>query len=293
MSCPRLVDLRFNHRLESLAGKSNSLEIGSLIHKVLETYYKHIVQGFDRQKSIGAALAAGELYALGCQCREWTASDPPPCGHYPREYPGLINTPDENENRKVGWKYALQTCEEYFEYYKNDSWTPLEVEAVKGLVVYQDDEMRVMWKAKFDLIVDTEVGLLPVDHKTMKENRDTLSLNNQFIGQCILLQTRSIIINKIGLQRSLPPDEKFKRVVISYSADRLLEWQEEILPYYARMYLFYHETGYWPPNFTHCDSKFGVCPFKDTCEADRELRSDELRRAFVVGPAWDIVSEDV
>jgi len=275
-----------------MGGKSNSLEAGSIVHKVLETYYKSLIHRNLKSVAIEQGLTAGELYIKGCQyCTDFESTPNelvPSCGHPPNEYPGVRNTPPDSEGFKIGWKYALQTCEEYFDFYKNDYWTPLETEVVKRKILYEDDEVRVMWKAKLDLTVDTNQGIYPVDHKTMKQRRNNLSLNNQFIGQCLMMETRNMIINKIGFQTSLKKEEKFTRAVISYSSDRLLEWQSEILPFWAYTYIQYVESGYWPPNFRNCEGKYGDCVFKEVCEADRNMREETLKHGFVLVPKWDI-----
>lgn len=284
MSCARLTDFRFNLNMVSLGGKSPSLEKGSIIHKVLETYYGHLIKGFTREQAIGQGLAAGRMYASGCTCSGFVATEEqpnPPCGHKPDEYPSVsLDTKD------VQW--VLTTCEEYFEFYKNDHWVPLFVEETKGEVLYEDDEIRIMWKAKLDLAVDTNQGIYPVDHKSMMQRRPTLSLNNQFMGQCLVMKTRGMIVNKVGLQTSLKPADKFQRVLVPYSIDRLLEWQSTILPYYAKLLLMYTNDGYWPPNFTHCENKYSVCEFKDVCEANRDMREEELRNNFMIGRGWDV-----
>lgn len=295
MSCARLLDFRYNLRFLPLKGKSNSLEVGTLVHKVLEVYYRNILNGFNRQTSMNNAFVAGQMFVTGCPHCSDSANTEPSCGHQPLEYPGVQNTPEENEGKQIGWKWAIHTCEQYLDHYKNDSWVTLAVENVRGEILYEDDEIRVLWKAKMDWIVDTNQMVISVDHKTMKQRRDQLTLNNQFTGQCLVMKTRAVCINKIGFQTSLEPKDKFQRVMVNYSADRLLEWQSEILPYYAYKYLQYVESGYWPPDFTHCENKYGKCAMVDVCQADRSDRERILREGFFIGPKWDptnVVVED-
>jgi hypothetical protein len=56
--------------------------------------------------------------------------------------------------------------------YRNDYWVPLEVEVVKARILYEDEEIRILWKAKLDVIFDTNQGIYPCDHKTSKQRRD-------------------------------------------------------------------------------------------------------------------------
>lgn len=325
MACARLVDFRFNHNFHSLDGKSNSLEAGSIVHKVLEVYYRERIKGFSASQAQASGLSAGLMYIQGCRfCVDFEPHDcsschglgiidnhvtgkiecdycegagkivKPSCNHEPNEYPGVFNTPaeDEKKPKRIGYKWILETCEQYFDFYKNDHWIPLEVEIVKQKLLYQDDEIRILWKAKLDLVSDTNNGIFPVDHKTMQQNRPTVSLNNQFIGQCIITNTRTVIINKIGFQKSLKPEEKFIRASISYSPDRLLEWQSTILPYWAKTLLMYEESGYFPPRLTNCKNEYGFCAFYKVCEADPDMREEVLKQNFVVGPKWDPINKE-
>ena len=296
MSCGMLTDLRYNHNFISLDGKSNSLEVGSLVHKILEIFNKSIISGAKRSDAIQSSFVAGEMYVRGCQyCTDFEPTETeikPLCGHTQNEYEGLKNTPQDNEKNKVGWKWAFETMNQYFDFYKNDSWITLEAEVTKGEILYEDDDIRILWKAKLDRVVDTNQGILPVDVKTSKQNRNTLSLNNQFIGQCLLMKTRSMIIDKIGFQTTLEPKDKFSRVIMSYSADRLIEWQSITLPFWAKMYQMYQESEYWPQNFTHCDNKFGQCMYKGICESDRNMREEELQKNFKIGMKWDVFNID-
>ena len=293
MSCGQFYDFRFNHRFMSTKGKSNSLEVGSLIHKVLEVFYRHQINGFPRATSIGNGLIAGQLYVNGCPHCADIHNASPECGHEQGEYPGVFNTPEVDEKYSVGWRRALKTCEEYFDFYKNDAFVPLTAEDVRGEVLYEDDEIRVLWKAKFDLIIDTnQIGIVSMDHKTFKQRRDKSSLSNQFMGHCLLLKSRNVIVNKIGLQTSLKVAERMTREVVSYSSDRLLEWQSQTLPYYAYKLIQFRESEYWPPDYTHCDTMYGPCPYKGVCESNPNMRVEVLRNDFTVGPKWDPTNKE-
>src|SRR5215203_921880 len=210
MSCARLADFRFNHNLQSINGKSNSLECGSITHVFQEYFNKSLIAGVKRSDAVNFGLSAAEMYIRGCPQCSFFISTPeqpkPKCGHKPEEFPGVKNTPPDSEGYRTGWKWVLETCAQWAEFYKNDHWVPLEAEVVKGEVLYEDDEIRVMWKAKLDLIVDTNQGIYSVDHKTMKQRRKTNSMNNQFMGQCLLMKTRNVFLNKIGFQTSLKPE---------------------------------------------------------------------------------------
>ena len=264
MACARLADLHFNHHFVLASGKGKSLEKGSIVHKFTKAYYKAIIAGKSKSEAIVIGLTAASEYAKSEEVR---------------------NTPIEERD------WAIKTCEQYAHFYRNDSWVPLEVEKVKGKVLFEDDEIRILYKVKYDLITDTNQGIYPVDHKSYSQRRDTITLNNQFTGQCIIQGTRIMIVDKIGFQTSLKPEEKFTRAVLSYSYDRLREWQSEILPYYCKLMIAYSESGYWPPNYTHCENKYGFCAFRSVCESDRNMREEELRSKFIVGEAWDIEDE--
>jgi hypothetical protein len=297
MACPRLTDFRFNLNLQAIGGKSNSIECGLIVHIFLEYYYKAIIGGMKRDQAFGFGIAAAELFIRGCSgCTDFmpTSDIPKPsCGHKENTFPGVKNTPKDSEGNRTGWQWVLDTLDQYHIFYKNDHWQPLDVETVRGKILYEDDEVRILWKAKIDVIFDTNQGIFSSDHKSMKMNRDTNSMNNQFMGQCRIMDTNQVFINKIGFQTTLKPVDKFKRTPVGYTNDRLLEWQGEILPYYAKLLIMYAETGYYPPNFNACEGKYGPCAFyKDVCSDSPANRERQLKQYFYVGAAWNPINDE-
>ena len=79
--------------------------------------------------------------------------------------------------------------------------------------------------------------------------------------------------------------------MLSYSADQLNEWQTVVVPHYARQLLRYNEIKEWPPNFTHCENKYGMCAFIEVCSSTRSMRDEVVELNFVNGKGWDIQND--
>lgn len=284
-TCPRYASYRFNELLIPKEGRSNAIECGSLVHTFLEFYYKALIAGAAKNDAIDTGYAAFNEYLLPYH----------PDNKYVKdiEHEGVQNVPHgedvkDGSHVNIGTAWLEQTIDEYLEFYASDNFTPLHVEFVKGAEIYVDDEIAITWKAKFDLIGDFNDGIMPTDHKTSKQRSTTSDMNNQFMGQCVLTNTRRMMVNKIGFQKSLPPHEKFERVIINYSADRLHEWATEIVPHYARMLVAYNEAENFPPQFTSCKNQYGWCQYKSICDSDRNVRDTNKMIWFKKGKVWDI-----
>jgi len=122
MNCERYLDLRFNRNLIPINGNSNALEAGIVVHKILEEYTKALLHGDSRNVAIQIGMAAGD-----------------------EAYKIAENVPEDNVLDKqgkvkfVGYQWIIATMQQYFERWKNDSWTPIESEKVHGQVVYEDE----------------------------------------------------------------------------------------------------------------------------------------------------------
>lgn len=288
-ACARLFNFVYNMQLIDIDGKSNSLEAGSIAHAILEIFYTNLINGFSRSLAIAAGMTAGEEYYHGCldckreSCTKHKKSDP---------YLGCKNVPLESDKYEVGYNWIVKTMEEYFAHTISDPFRPLESESVKGKVLYEDDEIRILWKAKIDVVIDNGLPKpISMDHKTRKIDRKMGDINNQFMGQCLVMESNNVIINKIGWQKSLKPAEKFIRETKSYTYDVLNEWRNEYLPSGVYRFINSIDLDRWEPNNTSCETKYGFCDFYEVCRLDRGLREGKLKELFKVGPKWDPSNE--
>ena len=269
MACERFVDFRFNKNLIPASGSGNPIEAGILVHKILEEYAKGIMNGLSRKDAISIGMNAGQMLA----------------GELPNIPQDNVKD-DSGKLKEVGYNWIVTTMEQYFERWRNDSWTPIASEQVKRTLVYEDDDIRVLWVSKLDRLVDTFTqGVMPLDHKTMKQNRSPILLNNQFMGQCISAQSVRMCIDKIGFQKTLKPEEKFKREIINYNRSQLAE-QIQTIGYYAKYLVDLNKHGYYPPRYVFCD-KYGGCIFRKVCESVPSDRERMLKLHFVVGDDWN------
>ncbi len=288
MSCARLANFRFNLNLVSKNGKSNSIEAGSFAHIILEFYNKALINGKSRNDAIEIGYIAGKEWLVGSY-RDNNSYLKPDSEYASNRFIAQ----EDSDKSNIGWKHVLNTMQEYYDYWRADNFTIIEAESVRTETIYEDDELCVGWKSKLDNIIDINTGMMPRDYKTMKQRRDTNSNNIQFMGQCVVTKSRSMMVDKIGFQTSLKSHEKFERNIINYTKDRLDEFCTEIIPHYARMLLAYNEADNYPPNFTHCENKFGACDFykHDVCNSDRRMREETLAIYFVEGKKWDPVND--
>lgn len=289
--CARHADLRYNGLWVPASGKSNSLESGSLCHINLEFFGHNKINGFKREQCISAGFAAMDEYYHGCkECKAHEVNESIVCERHKDPWLGCPNVPLENDKYEIGYNWIVKTMEQYYQHYINDSWKIVAVERVVSDILYEDDDIRVLWKAKIDMLIDRNDGrgIFSMDHKTMKQDRASVSNNHQFMGQCLVTNQRSMIVDKIGFQTSLKADEKFKREERSYTSDRLLEWQSFILPTWAYKFLANVESGVWEPNFNSCETKYGRCQFYEhVCSVDTGMREEAIKMHFKKGKEWN------
>ena len=176
VACPRMCKFQFIDKLEPLV-KESYFDRGSLVHEMLKVHYKLIkhnhnihdqrVKRIDYRRLIEIVVRRGEHYSMH------------------------IDLPPEECLR------AIETYKQYAEYYQGENWIPTHVESAFSVILYDSDDLRILWEGKIDLMVQHGI----VDTKTSERRGEPNNLDDQFMGYCFAMKCSNLIINKIGFQK--------------------------------------------------------------------------------------------
>ena len=174
----------------------------------------------------------------------------------------------------------IKTFHQYTEHYENDGWDNiLAVEEVGSFVLWQNDDLIIVYEMKIDLIISLQnMPILPVDHKTGNRRVDPNEMSNQFRGYCVGLKVNNLFQNQIGFQKTLKPVEKFQRHLLSWNDDILNEWRDESA-WWIRHGLDLIDRGIFPHNLTSCD-KYSGCIYRPVCKKEPLIRQLTLNASF-------------
>lgn len=270
--CPRKTQYSFVYNLQPQE-REESLEKGDLMHKMLEVYYS---MRLDSGPNLESPLWK-ELIVSGIPPGSNNVAVAIDAGMY---FASMMSIPSEVSEE------VIDQFKAYCDYYAHDEWHPLSVEEVGSKILYQDDDLTIVYNYKIDLIAEKGRIVAPFDHKTGSRRQEPSSLSNQFIGYCFAIGSNNIIVNKIGFQKTLKPAERFQRYILTIDEQRILEWQKNSI-WWAMQYAQYWEDKYFPMNLTSCD-KYSGCIFKRVCESDPDNRDWKLKRDFITVDQWDV-----
>lgn len=255
--CPYYTFLSFHKNLRTEV-VAEPLERGDLTHHILEHYYLSRKDGAKIDDARDFAMDKGRI-----------------------KYPTLHMDVSSCE-------WILQSFVQYVDRWRNDGIKVLEVEKPFMMKVYEDAELIVYYAGKIDLICELPlIGVTAMDHKSRTRKNDETELNNQFIGYAIQTGSNVIYVNEFGLQTSKPPEEKFRRMPLSYTEGMKAHWLNNILKYWIRQLDYHLQENVWPEvwNPWHCKN----CVFNTVCKSSNEdERERKLKQNYVIGPAWDV-----
>lgn len=259
---------QFSHELNlrPAEGPATPLEEGDLLHHILENYYNGI-----KNKGVELLYDNSSFDAFIEQC----VSDGETYAVNKNLLPQEVST-------------VIYQFQEYVKHYRMDGLTIKEVERPFIVPVYEDDEITISYTGKIDLIGDApNFGTSIIDHKKSSRTQVPSSLSNQFTGYSFATGIRMVIVNKIGFQKTLSPEDRFKRYPIFYTDNQIERWKKNTI-WWGLQYAFYIENDTWPENRTSCD-KYAGCIFTPICEAStQEAREWIMTTRFITGEPWDV-----
>lgn len=254
--------------------KAKALDYGGLLHEGYEAYYKALAQGVTFADRV--ELAQAKIRAI--------SSDPRASNTDPDEVRRLLNVIEENLDY---WRHE----DEYLEI--------LGVEEPFTYVLYEDDYVRILMSGKIDLRVNKpslagsgSYTNLPIDHKTFQRDFPLQSLANQFQNYCVATGSPYLFVNRVGLQKTVAPNEKYKRVPLSYDKEKLSKWKDNTTKIILGKYLSCITDQEWPRNYTNCTKFNRICEYYEVCDSSGEAAAQQkLESNYVDAPEWDVTNK--
>ena len=177
---------------------------------------------------------------------------------------------------------------EYARYYVDENIVPIHIEEPFMVEIYRSPELIIYISGKPDLIFaygnSSQANVM--DHKRVSRETEITSLRNQFNMYAAGIKTDTVIVNKVGFQKSKKPHERFLRTPFIYSPEIIEEWIEEVIFKVKEMVAF-QESGYFPRNRTSCE-KWSGCYLKRYCSSRPAVRKFLLGTEYLIGEQWDI-----
>ena len=258
MGCSRKFSYTYLQGFKPKYQNTTKLDRGSLFHKLAEVYYKAKMENLIPRDDASFASFVQKLVesgrALGITKYNLSDSDT---------------------------ELTVRTFRDYCSHYRYETFEIQGVEAPFSKELFSDEKLglRVVINGTFDLLVKNESDQEQVvDHKTKEKDYMPGSLTNQFFCYAWASGRRYVLVNRPLLNLGVADDKRFKRQPYEYSPKLIEEWRT-MVEYQARMIFHMVETGYFPPNYKHCET-YGKCVFYDLCDRDPSIRLMSLEDNF-------------
>ena len=263
--CPQRTDFQFNQDLQPPI-TSEPLESGGLLHVMMESYYHDVMMcgteiTYDNknfQDSIERAILIGETHNKD------------------------LNLPSEVTNE------IIYQFKENISHHRMDGWKILEVEKAFISELYKDEELGIYLTGKIDVIAEVpNYGVVVVDHKSSRRSQEVEPLSNQFTLYSWATGIKTVIINKVGFQKTIPPEKRFSRHPLFYTNEQIDRWCKNTI-WWCKFYVFCLENDSWPENRTSCD-KYGGCIYTPICRsATNEGMIAQISNNYIKGKKWNV-----
>lgn len=156
---------------------------------------------------------------------------------------------------------------------------------------------QIPYAVRIDRLVEIEGLLYVEDHKTTSQMGpkffEEFEMSPQMMGYCrvaSLLTGRKVHGVRINALCTLKTTQKFARQIIPYSQERLDAWERQIAKTYRSLERAY-ETDTWVKRYA-CTRRYGKCQFFDVCALPDALQNMALEQDFSVNPWNPLAAHD-
>jgi len=191
-----------------------------------------------------------------------------------------------------------QSCD--FWRFEDEHLEILAVETPFDYVLFEDEWIRIIMSGKVDLLVNkpaigggASYTKLPYDHKFVARDFPVDRTDNQFVNYAHVLESNYLIVNKVGQQKTLKPEDKFKRIPLSFDKEFVQQWKDNVIRVVLDEYLPARLRHHYPMRFFNC-RKFGrLCEFHAVCNSSGEdAKRFKLESQYVDREKWDKYAEE-
>lgn len=275
-TCPKRYDIRHNRNKGlPIIHKAKALDLGSIVHSGMEVYYKALQQGIPYKDRLDGALM---------KIRE------------------ISSNPNESNSDPEEVNHLLSVVEASLDYWRAEDENCLEVLNIEepfAYILYEDEYVRIIITGKIDLLVNfhgigrnASYDNLVIDHKSFSRNGPVYRKTNQFINYANAAGTNYLVVNRIGLPKSLKPEEKFKRLPLSYDPIYIQSWKDNLTKMISNEYLNCVADNYWPEKPTSCNKFNRLCEYYEVCDSSGEEEKErKINDNFIDIDPWDVTAK--
>lgn len=273
-TCAQRYNYRYNHnKVIPMIGKPKALDLGGLCHEGFAVYFVALQEQKHYSDRMQAALN---------KIREISSN------------PDLSSAEPDDVNQ------LLKSFEESCDYWRSEDENSVEVLAVEqpfAYVLYEDEDIRILISGKIDLLTNfhgvgraSSYSNLPFDHKTVSRDSEILRKANQFINYCNAVGSNYLIVNRVGLQKSLKPEDKYRRIPLSYDSLYIQAWKDNLIKMLMQEFVTCVTDDYWPEKPTSCNKFNRLCEYYRICDSsgDMEYKLQKLYNEYVDREEWDV-----
>jgi len=255
--------------------KPRALDLGTLGHIGMEMYFNQLAEGIHFNDRIHNALMKIKA----------TAAD------------ASVSNVDITEELPILENAFTQSCE--FWRFEDEHLEILAIETPFDYILFEDEFIRIIISGKVDLLVNkpamgggASYTNLPYDHKFISRDFPSDRLDDQFINYTIPTGSNFLIVNKVGMQKTLKPEEKYKRIPLSYDPLIVQQWKDNTIETIVNEYLNSVVKDSFPMNEGSCRKYGRLCEFYDVCNSSGEAaKAFKLDSQYSDREPWDKYAE--